>query len=132
MAQPAIRRVAVHHRIHVPAGDAEEQARPAAGSEIRQPARLVPAGLADDPDLESARGEQPADQRDAKGGMVDVRVAVDQHDVELLPPAALCLLQRDGQIRLGARRAWRLRSRSLARADLDQAGHRRFITAEAM
>ena len=82
VAQPAVRRVAVDHRVHVAAGDAEEQARLA--QRLERLGRL-PVRLRDDADPEALRLEQPADDRHAEARMVDIGVAGHQHDVAGVP-----------------------------------------------
>ena len=121
--------VVIDHRVHVAARHAEEEPRAAAGREVGQPARLVPAGLADDADLESARGEQARDQGDAERRVIDVGVAVDQDDVELFPPSPPGVVQRHREVCL---RSGTRRRPAAARADLDEAGHPAFITAGPM
>ena len=125
------RGVVVDHRIHVAAGNAEEEPRPPAGEKVFETAGVVPTGLGNDPHLVPSGSEQAADQRHAERGMIDVRVSIDQDDVELLPAARFRLLERDRQVRLGpgARRGLRF----AARADVDEAGHGRvLITAGPM
>ena len=82
MAQPAVGRIAVDHRIHVAAGDAEEQARLAQRLEWFG---RVPVGLRDDADPEPLGFEQPADDRHAETRMVDIGVARHEHDVAGVP-----------------------------------------------
>src|SRR5439155_13048075 len=120
--------VVVHHRVHVAARDAEEETRTAAGREVGQSARLVPARLADDADLESARCEQAPEQGDAEGRVIDVGVAVDEDDVELLPPALPRVLLRYRQVRLRSGTPRRL----LRSRELNERGHPVLITAGAM
>ena len=115
----------VHHRVHVSAGDAEEETWPAAGGEVGEAARFVPARLAHDADPEPARGEQAADQRNPEGRVIDVRVAVDQDDVELIPSAPPGVVEGHRQIRPGAGP----RGPFCACGDLDEALHRSFITS---
>jgi hypothetical protein len=45
----------------------------------------LPVGLADDADAEALGFQQPADQRHAEAGMVDVGVAGDQDDIATVP-----------------------------------------------
>ncbi len=116
-------RVMVDHRIHVAARHAEEEPRAAAGEKVLEPAAFVPSRLGDDPHLVPPSGEQAADQRHAEGRVIDVRVAVDEHHVELRPASPSRLVERHRQISLG-RRADRL-LRLAARAEVDEAGHRR-------
>ena len=82
VAQPAVRRVAVDHRIHVAAGDAEEQGRLA--QRLERFGRL-PVGLGDDADAIALGFEQPADNRHAEARVIDIGVAGDQHDVAGVP-----------------------------------------------
>jgi hypothetical protein len=60
--------------------------------------------------------------------VVDVRVAVDEDDVELTPSAPPGVVERHRQVRLGARP----RRPRFARTDLDEALHPPFITSAAM
>ena len=82
VAQPAVRRVAVHHRVEVAAGDAEEQRRPAQGLERL---RRLPVRLRDDADPEPLGLQQPADDGHAEARMVDIGVARHQHDIAGVP-----------------------------------------------
>jgi hypothetical protein len=82
VAQPAIRRVAVDHRVHVAAGNAEEHARLAQRLERL---RRLPVRLRDDADAEAMGFEQPADDRHAEARMVDIGIARHQHDVAGIP-----------------------------------------------
>ena len=94
--QPPVGGVAVHHRIHVAGGDAEEQVRlpqRAEGLGVR------PGGLGDDADAEALRLEQPADDRHAEAGMIDIGIARDQHDVAAVPAQRLHLGARHRQER---------------------------------
>ena len=81
-ADAAIRRVAVHHRVHVAAGDAEEQFRLA---EPREVARRVPVGLRDDADPEALRLEHAPDDRHAEARVIDVGVARHQDHIAGVP-----------------------------------------------
>ncbi len=82
MAQSSIRRVAVHHRVHVAAGDAEEHPRLA--KRLEGLGRL-PVRLRNDADAEPVRFEQPPDDRHAEARMVDVGVPGYQHDIAGIP-----------------------------------------------
>jgi hypothetical protein len=55
----------------------------------------MPVRLADDADAEALRFEQPADQRHAEAGMVDVGVAGDEDDVALVPAQRASISARD-------------------------------------
>ena len=99
-ADPAIRGVAIHHRIHVAAGDAEEQVRPA---ELHEVAGGVPVGLGDDADAEALRLEHAADDGHAEARMVHVGVAGDDDDVAGIPAELVHLLPRHRQERRGAK-----------------------------
>ena len=95
-ADAAIRGVAVHHRIHVAAGHAEEQVRAA---ELHEVARRVPVRLRDDPDAEALRLEQSADDGHAEARVVHVGVAGDDDDVARIPAELVHLRPRHGQER---------------------------------
>jgi hypothetical protein len=81
-ADPAVGRVAVDHRVHVAAGDAEED--PGLAQRLERLGRL-PVGLRDDADPEALGLQQPADDRHAEAGVVDVGVAGHQDDVAGVP-----------------------------------------------
>ena len=95
-AHTPVRGVAVHHRIHVAAGDAEEQPRGPEGLEI---GRTVPVRLGDDSDLEALGLQQPADDGHAEARMVHVRIAGDDDDIALTPTKRLHFRARGGQKR---------------------------------
>ncbi len=82
-AHAAIRGVAIHHRIHVSAGDAEKQARRA---ECRKVVSAAPIRLRDDADFEPLCLEHPADDGHAETGVIDVGIPGDDDDVALIPP----------------------------------------------
>ncbi len=82
VAQPAVRGVAVDHRIHVAAGDAEEHPRLA--QHLERLGRL-PVRLRDDADPEALGFQQPADDRHAEARMIDIGIARHQHDVAGIP-----------------------------------------------
>ena len=122
--------VVIDHRVHVAARHAEEEPGAAAGREVLGEARLVPAGLGDDPHLEASRQKHAPEQRYAEGGVVDVGIAVHQHDVELIPSAGARLGQVGGQERLHARPA-RPGAGTLP-TDPDECGHRAGLTPGCM
>ncbi len=95
-AHAAIGRVAVHHRIHVPGGDAEEQVRAA---ERLERIGAVPVGLGDDAHAETLRLEHPADDGHAEAGVIDVSVAGDDDDVAAVPAERVHFLPGHGQER---------------------------------
>ncbi len=70
MAQSSVRRVAVHHRIHVAAGDAEEH--PWLAESLERLGR-APIGLRDDADPKPLGFEQPADDCHAEARVIDSR-----------------------------------------------------------
>ena len=107
-ADAPVRGVAVHHGIHVAAGDAEEHLWLA---ERLERLGRMPVGLRDDADPESLRLEQPADDGHAKARMVDIGIARHQHDVAGIPAE---------RVHLGA--AHREERRRLARARLGHQG----------
>src|SRR5438132_660780 len=108
--------------------DAGDETRPAAGREVGQTARRLQARQAYDAYLESVRCEQAPDQGDAEGRVIDVGVAVDGHDLELLPPALPGVILRYRQVRLGSGTPRRL----LRSRELNERGHPVLITAGAM
>ena len=70
--------VAVDHRVHVAGRDAEEQVRLA---ELHEVVFGLPVGLGNDPDAKPLGFQEPADDRHAKGRMVDVGITGDDDDV---------------------------------------------------
>ena len=82
MAKTAIRSVAVHHRIHVAAGDAEEKIRLAQRLEWLG---ALPIGLRDDADAEALRLQQPPDDRHAEARVINIGIAGDKDDVATVP-----------------------------------------------
>ncbi len=99
-ADPAIRGVAIHHRIHVATGDAEEQVRPA---ELHEVAGGVPVGLGNDADAESLSFEHAPDDGHAEARVVHVGVAGDDDDVAGIPAELIHLRPRHGQERRRAK-----------------------------
>ena len=91
-ARLLLRRQLVEHRVEVARADAHEEPRSAHACHV---GRRGPVGLGDDADLVAATLEKARDEDRAEGGMIDVRVARDDEDVELGPAA---------RIHLGARR----------------------------
>ncbi len=82
VAQAAVSRVAVHHGIHVAAGNSEEQIRLA---ERRVRLGAAPVRLRDDADAETVRLQQAADDGHAEARVVHVGIARYQHDVAGVP-----------------------------------------------
>ena len=114
-------RVVVDHRIHVAAGHAEEEAGPAARGEVVREARFVPPRLRNDSHAKTARGEHPGNERHTESRVIDVRVAVHQDDVELVPSAGVRLVERRRHKRPGV---GPLRPVEAARsADVDKLRH---------
>ncbi len=99
VAQPPVGGVAVDHGVHVAAGDAEEEGRPA---ERRKRFGALPVRLGDDPDPEALRLQQAADDRHAEARMVDIGIAGHQDDVALIPAEHVHLGARHRQERRGA------------------------------
>ncbi len=99
VADFAIRRVAVDHRVHVAGRDAEEQVRLAQYLE-----RLfrVPVGLGDDADAKALRFEQAPDDGHAERRVVDVGVPRHDDDVAGVPAEFVHLGARHRQERRGA------------------------------
>jgi hypothetical protein len=93
-ADAALAGVAVHHRVHVSAGHAEEQVR---APERAKRVRLAPVRLGQDADPEPLRLEQAADDRHAEARMIDIRVSGDEDDVARVPAQVRHLLGRHRQ-----------------------------------
>ena len=94
VADAAVRGVAVHHGVHVAAGDAEEQRRLA---ERLERIGTLPIRLCQDADAEALRLQQPADDRHAEARVVDIGVAGDQDDVAFVPAERVHLRPRHRQ-----------------------------------
>ena len=92
-----LRRQLVQHRVEVARRDAHEQPRP---PEPQQVLRAVPARLRDHPDPQPPALQEAPDQRPAERRVIDVRVAVDDQHVELVPAARVHLLARHRQERV--------------------------------
>ena len=81
-----------------PGADGEEQSRPAK----RLPSlAILPIGLADDAHPKAIGFEQPAQQGHGETRMVDIRVAGDEYDVDLIPAACQGFGLRHRQRRRG-------------------------------
>ena len=63
----------------------------------RQSSHLPPVGLADDAHAKPGRFQHAAQNRHREARMIDVGVAGDEHDVDLVPAASLCLVHRHRQ-----------------------------------
>src|SRR3569623_123958 len=98
-ADLAVGGVAVDHGVHVAAGDAEEQVRPAEPHEIPG---AGPIRLGEDADPEPLRLERAADHRHAEARMIDVGVARHDDDVAAVPAELLHFRTRHRQERRGA------------------------------
>ena len=81
-ADAAIRRVAVHHRIHVAAGHAEHERRLPEPHEV---ARRVPVRLRDDADTEALRLEHAADDRHPEARVIDIGVTRHEDHIAGIP-----------------------------------------------
>ena len=92
--QPPVRRIAVDHRVHIAAGDAEKQVRPAQRPEV---GGVAPVGLGDDPDAKALRFQKPADNRHAEARMVDIGVARHEDHIAGIPAERLHFRPRHGQ-----------------------------------
>ena len=88
VAQFAIRRVAVDHRVHIAGGDAKKQIGFAQRSER---CGALPVGLRDDTNTKALRFQHAPDHRHAKTGMIDVGIARHQNDVATVPPECVHL-----------------------------------------
>ncbi len=97
-AQSPIGGVAVHHRVHVPGGDAEKEVRPPEPPEVlgRGPVRL-----GDDADTKPLCLQQPPDDRHPEGGMVHIGIPGQDHDVATVPTEQVHLGARHGQLGRG-------------------------------
>ena len=84
VADLAVGRVVVEHRVHVAGADGEAQPRPA-----ERPPRLagMPVGLAEDGHAIALGLQQPAQQGHGEAGMIDVGVAGDEDHVDGVPAA---------------------------------------------
>ena len=82
--------IMVHHRVHAACRDAEKQPRLAEFPEVAQV--VTPVGLRDDAYFVAFLFKCASDNRRPERWMVDVRVAADKHDVELVPPAQVGFL----------------------------------------
>src|SRR5690606_22958867 len=81
--------VAVDHRVHVAGGDTEEQIRLA---ELHEVVFALPVRLTDDADAKALGFQQPADDRHAERGMIDVGIAGDDDHVARIPAELIHLL----------------------------------------
>ena len=86
--------VAVHHRIHVAGGDAEEQVR---ATESLERLCIVPVRLRDDADTKALCLECAADDGHTEARMVDICVARDEDHVAGVPAKRLHLRARHRQ-----------------------------------
>ena len=82
VADLLVGRVVVDHAVHVPGADAEEQARPA---ELPPGLGAPPVGLAEDRHPEPGRLQHPAEDPHRERRVIDVGVARDEDDVDLVP-----------------------------------------------
>ena len=95
VADAAVGRVAVAHRVHRACGDAEEQARPPQLAEVAEV--VLPVGLGDDGHLQPLGLQHPADDGRAEGGVVHVGVAAEQYHVQLVPSPQAHFLEGRGE-----------------------------------
>ena len=98
VANFAIGRVMVDHRIHVAGADGVEQAR--AAERAPRLARM-PIGLAEDRDAEAFVFEQPAEQGHGETRMIDVGIAGDEDDIDFGPAALVHFTAGHGERRSG-------------------------------
>ncbi len=77
--------VVVHHRVHASCRDTEKQARLAELTEIAQV--VAPVRLRDNAYFVAFLFKCASDNCRSKRWMVDVRVAADEHNIELVPTA---------------------------------------------
>ena len=93
-AHATVRRIAVHHRVHVAGGDAEEQVR---ATKLRERIGTSPVRLSKNADPETLGFQQAPDERHAEAGVVDVGVARDKDDVAGIPAEQFHLRTGNGQ-----------------------------------
>ncbi len=106
----------VQHAVEVARGDADEEARSTQTQHVVGP---IPARLGDEPHAVAATLEEASDQHRSERRVVDVRVAADDQDIQLVPAARVHLLARGRQegLQLGAR------ARASRAAQRDEVGH---------
>ena len=90
----------VDHRIHIAGADRKEQPRLA---EFSPGVATLPVGLADDGHAIPGGLEHAPQNRHRKAGMIDVRIAGDEHDVDLVPAPFAHLLDTHRQRLRGTR-----------------------------
>ncbi len=86
VADLAVRRVMVDHRIHIPGADAKSDAR---ASETAKIGDVVPVRLAQNGDAEPVRFKDASEKPDGETRVVDVSVAGNEDDVDFVPTAFL-------------------------------------------
>ena len=97
VADLLVGRVVVDHAVHVAGADAEEQPRPA---ELPPGLGASPVGLAENRDPKPGRLQHPAQDPHRERRMIDVGVARDEDDVDIVPaPARLHLRPGRRQMR---------------------------------
>ena len=96
VADLLVGRVVVDHAVHVAGADAEEQPRAA---ELPPGLGAPPVGLAQDRDPKPGRLEHPAQDPHRERRMIDVGVAGDEHDVDVVPAPRLHLGAAGRQMR---------------------------------
>lgn len=90
--QAQVGRVVVDHRVHRPGRDAEKEPRHAQLGEVAQ--IVAPVGLRHDGHVVAFGLQQAADHRRAERRVVDVCVAREEDDVQLIPSACADFLYR--------------------------------------
>jgi hypothetical protein len=93
-ADAPVRRVAVHQRIHVATGDAEEEIRSAQSLEI---GGTAPIRLRDDADTVAVAFEKAADDRHPEARMIDVRIPGHDDHVAGIPSQEIHFVARHRQ-----------------------------------
>ena len=91
-----VHRVVVHHGVHVARRHEKAQARLA---ELGHAGRVAPIGLGDNAHLVAVGLQHAGNDGRAEGGMVDVGVAGDVDEINLIPAAGLGLGATQGQKR---------------------------------
>lgn len=82
MAQSAIGRITVDHRVHIACGYTKEQVR---FTQTHKIVFVVPLRLGDNPNTKALSFQHTAANCHAKAGVIDVGIAGNQNDVAAIP-----------------------------------------------
>ena len=82
MTQAPVRRVAVHHRIHVTGRNAKEQVRL---TQLHKGIFILPIRLGDNADPEALRLQQATDHRHTKTRVIDIGITGNEDNVATVP-----------------------------------------------